>query len=70
MKRGVKMFTNDPIADFHRYDSDREDALAKLPKCCLCGEAIQEEKLFDVGGDLYHVECFENEFLKYTEDYE
>lgn len=33
----------DPIRDFERYDSDREEELEKLPKCKYCEEAIQQD---------------------------
>ena len=36
--------TDDPLRDFHRYDSDKEEALAKLPICEKCKQPIQQEK--------------------------
>ena len=64
------MFTNDPIADFNAWDSEKERRLARAPKCAECGKPIQEDRLFDIDGELYHVKCFENNYLKWTEDYE
>ena len=44
--------------------------LSGKPICSHCGNPIQDERLFDINGILYHVECAEEEFLKWTEDYE
>ena len=38
------MFTDDPIDDFHRYDSEQEAKLDKLPICEKCKNPIQQEK--------------------------
>lgn len=66
----MKMFrTNDPIADFNRWDSEREAALEKLPICSECGRRINEDTYFDIEGEYYHVKCFEKEHLKWTEDF-
>lgn len=52
------------------HEREQERRLSRCPKCCYCGHPIQDERLFDYEGNLYHVECFEQEFLKWTEDYE
>lgn len=62
--------TGDPLYDFHQHDAEKEAMLAKAPKCSECGQPIQDDRLFDIDGELYHVACFEKEFLKWTEDYE
>ena len=64
------MFTNDPLHDFHMHDAEMERKLQKAPKCAECGRPIQDERLFDIDGELYHVKCFEEQFLKWTDDYE
>lgn len=38
------VFTDDPVADFARYDAEQEKALQKLPICECCGNPIQQEK--------------------------
>lgn len=62
--------SDDPIADFNRKDRAETKWLAKKPVCEYCGHQIQDERLFDYHGNLYHVECAEEAFLKWTEDYE
>ena len=44
--------------------------LQRQPVCSYCGKHIQDERLFDINGELYHPDCAEKEFCKYTEDYE
>lgn len=63
------IYSDDPVADFERYDSRLEDALNQLPKCVDCGEPIQDDDLFDIDGDLYCEECMKANFKKSVEDY-
>ncbi len=44
--------------------------LLSRPICSYCGRRIQDERLFDINGETYHLDCAEKEFCKYTEDYE
>lgn len=44
--------------------------LQNRPVCSHCGERIQDEKLWDINGELYCPDCAEKEFCKWTEDYE
>lgn len=37
-------YTDDPIADFERWDSEQQRKLQKLPVCECCGEPIQQER--------------------------
>ena len=54
-----------------RYrEAERERKLARQPVCCHCHKHIQDERLFDINGELYHEECACEEFKKWTEDYE
>lgn len=49
--------------------AEQEKWLAKRPKCCCCDEHIQDDFLYDIGGDLYCEECMEKEFRRYAENY-
>lgn len=62
-------YTDDPYMDFKRHDAEQTEWLERLPKCCHCGQAIQDDRLWDVEGNLYHMDCAEEEFGKFTEDY-
>ena len=50
-------------------ERQQEAWLARQPKCAHCGHPIQEERVYDVEGELYHVGCFNESHLKWTEDY-
>ena len=63
------IFTDDPAADFARHDAEQEAWLAKRPVCCYCWQHIQDERLFEINGLLYHTECAQEEFEKDTEDF-
>lgn len=53
------MFTDDPLADFHRYDSEQEEKLEHLPRCGYCNEPIQQEMAVHIENDWYCDECLE-----------
>lgn len=48
----------------------KEAWLRKRPVCSHCGKHIQDERIWDINGELYHPDCAESEFCKWTEDYE
>lgn len=49
--------TDDPLADFHRYDAECQRELERLPKCVNCGEHIQQDDAVNIGGHYYCDEC-------------
>ena len=59
----------DNYSRWEHHDAEQERWLDNLPECCLCNQPIQNERLFDIEGNLYHEECAEDEFRKWTEDY-
>lgn len=61
--------TDDPIADFNAWDAEQARQEAKYPVCVYCSQSIQDYELMDVNGELYHLECAEDEFRRPTEDY-
>ena len=61
--------TDDPERDFERYDAEQEAELEKMPVCSYCCQPIQDEKLCEIEGTLYCMECFEENFIKDVEDY-
>lgn len=58
------MMSSDPVADFERFDAEQEFKLQRLPKCCLCGEHIQQEDAFHfksaIGNRWICDECIES----------
>lgn len=71
LKEGMieMIWTDNPVADADRYDAEQQAELDRLPKCSYCNEPIQEEKLFDIEGELYCEEHAFELFRKDTEDY-
>lgn len=53
------MWTDDPIADFNRYDREREAEEARYPKCHDCGEPMFEE-YYEFDGRKICPDCIEN----------
>ena len=62
-------YSDDPVADFERYDAKQQEALKQLPTCTNCGEPIQDDYLFDVDGELFCEECMKVNFKKSVENY-
>ena len=52
--------TDDPIADFHRYDAERHRRLSRLPKCTECNHHIQQEKAVRIKGNFYCDDCLKD----------
>lgn len=61
--------TNDPIADFHRYDAEQQRQLERCPKCDYCDKHITEETYYDLDGDIVCEDCLDRHFKRFTEDY-
>lgn len=59
----------DVLDMFHEHDARKEEMLEKMPRCCDCGEHIQEEHLFNVNGDLFCFDCAKANFQRDTKDY-
>ena len=70
-KGGVKMRyrTDDPHADFDRWEADQQRELDKLPKCEYCGKPITDDHLFNINGDILCESCLNKNFKKPVEDY-
>ena len=62
-------YSDDPVADFDRWDAEQNAALAKLPKCAHCGHEIQDERLLNIHGELYHLECADEAFGEWTSEH-
>ena len=57
-------YTDDPVADFERYDAKREDWRLSRPLCDYCDNHIQEDHYFDINGDIVCPDCLDNYFRK------
>ena len=62
------MYVPDNHDAFRRHDAEQESTLAKLPECSGCGEKIMTEECYEIGGELFCLNCIEENKV-YTEDY-
>lgn len=51
------MWTDDPVRDAERWMEAQDLRLELLPKCCGCGQPIQQEDAVCVDGYWYCEEC-------------
>lgn len=65
----MSRYYSDPVRDFEYHDAHQQAELDRLPKCEHCDEPIQNETLVDFDGTLYHCDYFNDNFVKYTENY-
>lgn len=61
--------TDDPYADFDRWDEEQQRAIEKLPVCTECGEPIQDDVYYDIDGDCVCPGCLESNHKHWVEDY-
>ena len=62
-------YSDDPVRDFERRDAEQSEWLEKLPECAHCGHEIQDERLMNIDGELYHLDCVDEAFGEWTEEY-
>ena len=53
-------YTDDPIRDFDRWDREQAQRLAKLPKCSICGEPIDQDRALELDGEFICDSCIED----------
>jgi formylmethanofuran dehydrogenase subunit E len=65
----MKMYrTDDPIADFKRWDREQTKMLEKLPVCVHCGEPIHEKTVIVFDGECVCEYCLDEHYRKFTAD--
>ena len=63
-------FTDDPVADYARWDAEQARAQARLPRCSYCEEPIQQNTAVCIGGDEWFCDgCLKNYLRKPVKDY-
>lgn len=62
-------FTDDPVADFERYDAEKEAALERLPKCDECKKRIQDDYVYEIEGYLLCESCMKANYRKDVDEY-
>ena len=61
--------TDDPLADFDRWDAEQTAKLEKLPRCTECDEPIQDDCCYEINGELVCPECLDNNHKHWVEDF-
>lgn len=56
--------SDDPKADFDRWDAEQTKALEALPVCDYCDEPIQDDYFYEINGDVVCQECLDRNFRK------
>ena len=54
---------------FCQHEEEQERWLQSLPKCYECGDPIQDEKCFEINGELICPKCLKKNHEKWTDDY-
>lgn len=49
----------DPDTDFSNYEEYQSKWLDSRPRCCNCGEPIQDEDMYIIYGEKYCPRCIE-----------
>lgn len=61
------MWTDDPIADFNRWDAEQNRKLERMPVCCECGEHIQDDTCFEINDEIICNSCM-MQYRRFTSD--
>lgn len=54
-----RYYSDNPIADFNRWDEENTDWLNSRPRCYYCEEPIQTDACYVVNGHKYCLDCSE-----------
>lgn len=60
--------TDDPIADFNRYDAELESVRMLLPVCSECDEHIMDDFCYEINDMIICEECMNSNYRKMTID--
>ena len=64
------MFTDDPVHDFNMQEEENYKWIQSRPKCCWCGEPIQEEYALRLDGEWMCDKCVKENrrYIEVTSD--
>ena len=62
-------YSDDPVADFDRYDAEMAQKEARLPQCEKCGQYIHDDFYFEINNEMLCEKCMEMEYSRSTEDF-
>lgn len=61
--------TDDPAADYDRWDADQARKIEKLPVCADCGEPVMDDHYYLINDEVICPDCLESGYRKEIEDY-
>lgn len=53
-------YSDNPLADFERYDAEQEKQLEQLPRCADCDHYIQQETAVYINGEYICDQCLDS----------
>ena len=61
--------TDNPVRDWDSYCEQKDRMLSRLPRCCECGEPIQEEACYELEQGKYTCPvCLDELYHRWTDD--
>ena len=57
-------YTDNPVADYDRYCNEQQKELDRLPRCCECGEPIQDEYAYYINDEWIHKSCMDANYKR------
>ena len=60
----MTFYTDAVSADLDRYETQQQKALARLPKCDICGKRIQDTYYYEINDEKVCPGCLDSEFKK------
>lgn len=62
-------YSDDPVADFNRFDAEQEKAMQKYPECADCGKRITDDFYYEIDGETLCEECMNDKYRKWVDDF-
>lgn len=62
-------YSADLNRDIDRYLETQDAQLRGLPRCCECEQPIQDDCLYEFGGNLYCADCVDLNHRRYTDEF-
>lgn len=59
--------TDNPVADFERYDAEQQALMDKLPRCSECDACIQSDTCYRINDEIICEDCIEH-YKVYVDD--
>lgn len=61
-------YSDDPIADFLKWDEEQERRLERYPRCIECGNRITDDCCYLINGDYICEDCMNGNYRVFVDD--